>query len=199
MTSAALQAEQAPGRPAAVPGEVTVILGPQRRVSFHAANPEDVGEAFDAKSLVTLRESTIADVAGLIASGKEVARDHALLVGHDPGNQIVAAGAYARTTDDRARIVCAIHPTYRNLGLGTFVLRRLAEQALQHGIHYFDVEITEAGNTVAPVLRDCGFGMRWHMRTPLSTVSLDLRHQRPGWRTPECWTETAQEREAADN
>jgi Acetyltransferase (GNAT) family len=171
---------------------VTVVLGPDRFVRVSAARASDIAELSrwqaDDDSITSIRRvQLIADVAALIAAGNDDPANHAVLVGEGRGGGLVAVGAYRRSHDDAATAVCEVNRRYQNLGLGTFLLRRLAEIALGHEIHRFRIDVTANSESLMDVLRDCGLCSSWDLGL-VSHVELDLAHTRPGWSTPECQT-----------
>jgi GNAT superfamily N-acetyltransferase len=166
-------------------GAVTVVLGPERLVRVSRARADDV-IWHDGDPITATRHGLIADVAERISSGEDDPAHHALLVARDRLDRVVAVGAYQRSHDDHAAVICEVDRRYQNLGLGTFLLRRLAEIALADETHRFDIDVVAGACSLAEVLRDCGLQSHWDLGGPVTRVDLDLAHARPGWSTPEC-------------
>lgn len=106
----------------------------------------------------------------------------ALLLVRDRDDSVVAAAGYRLTEPGRAEFACTVGPKLRRAGLGTFLLRRLAELALANGISRFHV--VAGSDDSVELVRDCGLRSHWEsLRRPLE-VELELAGRRPGWSTP---------------
>lgn len=113
----------------------------------------------------------------------------ALLLARDDDSSVVAVAGYRLIEPERAEFACTVGPALRRAGLGTFLLRRLAELALANGIRRFHV--IAASDDSVELVRDCGLRSHWEsLRRPLE-VELELDGRRPGWATPQPGAATA--------
>lgn len=180
--------EAAPARRVRLPATVALdldrtALDLDRTVTIGAPAAPDARErSADDRDASARGENLLEEV--LSCTESDPAR-HAALVARDPTGRIVAAAGYRVFEPRRAVVVGTVDRRYRGLGLGTFLLRRLAEAALDAGILRFRVEVTAGDRPLADLLRDCGLRSHWDLGR-VTHVDLELRARRPGWATPEC-------------
>jgi acetyl coenzyme A synthetase (ADP forming)-like protein len=75
------------------------------------------------------------------------------------GGDVVGQASYDRTTDDRAEVAFTVTDSYQGRGLGTLLLKRLAEAADEDGVAVFEAEVLAENNKMLDVFRESGFGM----------------------------------------
>lgn len=122
---------------------------------------EGAGSLISADSLDDLRPATIDDVAAILSlirpleeDGTLVERSRELLETEidnfkviELEGAIIACAALYRTSDELAEIACiAIHPNYRNLGMGARLLQSLSADARGFGIKRIFVLTTVAAH-----------------------------------------------------
>ncbi len=154
----------------------TIVLDPDRTLTVLEAADDDA-RAASARGDALLEE--------IFSCTERNPAHEAALVAREPGGRIVAAAGYRVFEPHRAVVGGTVDRRYRGLGLGTFLLRRLAEIALDAGILRFRVEVRTGDVALVDLLRDCGLRSRWDLGR-VTHVDLELRARRPGWTTPEC-------------
>lgn len=173
-------------------GAVQVILGPERTVDVAALAAPDAdsiaGRVIDDSSASPERDKLLGDFIDDIASIRQDPARCAALIARDRHGRLVALAGYRAVDGHRANLVCKLDRRYQGLGLGTFLLRRLAELALLHDIDSFHVDVAAPTGPLSDMLRDCGLRTRWDLDYPITRVDLELVGRRPGWATPECPT-----------
>ena len=75
------------------------------------------------------------------------------------GGEIVGQGSYDRTAPDRAEVGFTVADSFQGRGLGTLLLRRLAEIADQDGVAIFDAVVGTDNHKMLDVLRESGFSI----------------------------------------
>jgi GNAT superfamily N-acetyltransferase len=131
------------------------------------------------------RHRLLFDVLASIQAGPSAPSQQAALVARDREN-IVGAAAYRRVADsDEAIAVGLVETPARHHGIGTELMRDLAELADSHGIRYLTVEDDPDGHDsgLTELLRDIGFHAEWDLGR-VTRVRLHLGTRRPGWVTP---------------
>jgi RimJ/RimL family protein N-acetyltransferase len=95
---------------------------------------------------------------------------------HDPGDgRVVGHAGFERERDhpERAEVALEIADAAQGKGLGTTLLRQLAEAARQLGIEVLDAEVLTENHKVLQVLRDCGYPVRVHSLRGAQLVELE--------------------------
>ncbi len=171
---------------------LVVLLGDGRRIAVGPGSPASTGDLAvlaegvrDDASATPAREALLSDIGARLAAGDHDPGRQVLLVARDEDGHAIAVGGYRSLSPGRATAVCEVDAAYQRLGLGTFLLRRLAAIGLAHGIGRFRVDVASDAAALAGVLRDCGLRTHWNLGR-VTHVDLDLRGRRPGWATPEC-------------
>jgi len=80
------------------------------------------------------------------------------------GQEIVAQASYDRTADDRAGRGLTVADSYQGRGLGTLLLKRLAEAANQDGVAVSRADVMAENNKMLDVFRESGFGITMEIR-----------------------------------
>jgi len=75
------------------------------------------------------------------------------------GGEVVAQASYDRTADDRAVVGFTVADSYQGRGLGTLLLKRIAEAADDDGVTVFEAEVQAENHKMLDVLRESGFGI----------------------------------------
>jgi L-amino acid N-acyltransferase YncA len=74
--------------------------------------------------------------------------------------RIVAHAMYAKTRRDRAEVAFAVARSWREHGLGTLLLRKLAQIASSQGVRVFEAAVLPENNLMMAMFRDCGAPLR---------------------------------------
>lgn len=85
--------------------------------------------------------------------------EHEALVALEPGtgNGLAVARFVKDPNDPRAaEVAVAVADRWQNLGLGSALLRRLAERAVEEGVHCFSATVLESNDDVVALLRKVG-------------------------------------------
>ncbi|HUB76790.1 MAG TPA: GNAT family N-acetyltransferase [Solirubrobacteraceae bacterium] len=173
--------------PEGAPRLVIANPGTRRAVALSAAAPHELDD---------IRRRAIEDPArasGRVRSlGRIVERalvhdsDAAvLLVGRSGAGRIVALGGYA-TADGESLTVVEVDVRYQSRGVGTLILRTLADAARAQGLAELVVEVPVGAPELRDVLRDCGIAGDWELGFPLTRVRLRLDRPSERWSTPGC-------------
>jgi acetyl coenzyme A synthetase (ADP forming)-like protein len=75
------------------------------------------------------------------------------------GGEVVGQASYERLADDRALVAFTVTDSFQGRGLGTLLLKRLAEAAEEDGVAVFEAEVLADNNKMLEVFRDSGFGV----------------------------------------
>jgi len=75
------------------------------------------------------------------------------------GGEVVGQASYERLGDDRALVAFTVTDLFQGRGLGTLLLKRLAEAADAEGVAVFEAEVLVENNKMLDVFRDSGFGV----------------------------------------
>jgi acetyl coenzyme A synthetase (ADP forming)-like protein len=75
------------------------------------------------------------------------------------GGEVVGQASYERLADDRALVAFTVTDSFQGRGLGTLLLKRLAEAADAEGVAVFEAEVLVENNKMLDVFRDSGFGI----------------------------------------
>ncbi|HEX7492422.1 MAG TPA: GNAT family N-acetyltransferase [Candidatus Limnocylindrales bacterium] len=73
------------------------------------------------------------------------------------GGDVVAQASFDRTGEDRARVGFTVTDSFQGRGLGTLLLKRLAEAAVAGGIAVFEGEVQADNNKMLDLFRESGF------------------------------------------
>jgi acetate---CoA ligase (ADP-forming) len=75
------------------------------------------------------------------------------------GGDVVAQASYDRTAADRARVGFTVTDSFQGRGLGTLLLKRLAEAAAGDGIAVFEGEVQADNHKMLDLFRESGFSL----------------------------------------
>lgn len=75
------------------------------------------------------------------------------------GGRVVGQASYDRTGPDRAEVGFAVTDAFQGRGVGTLLLRRLAESADEDGISIFEAQVLPENHLMLEVFRESGFGI----------------------------------------
>jgi acetyl coenzyme A synthetase (ADP forming)-like protein len=147
------------------PRDIDVVLRDGSSVRIRAAKPTDEAailaflRGLSAESRRLRFGSTTSDVEATARrwSGVEGCEDCCVLAVHDQA--VVAQASYDRNADDRAEVGFTVADNYQGRGLGTLLLKRLAEAADEDGVAVFEADVTGDNNKMLDVFRESGFGI----------------------------------------
>jgi acetyl coenzyme A synthetase (ADP forming)-like protein len=147
------------------PPDIDVVLRDGLSVRIRAAHPTD--EAAIAAFLDGLSEqsrwfrfrSRTVDLAAVARSwaGIEGCEDCCVLAFH--GQEVVGQASFDRVADDRAEVGFAVADSFQGRGLGTLLLKRLAEAADADGVAVFEASVLPENSKMLDVFRESGFGV----------------------------------------
>ena len=146
------------------PGDVNAVLRDGSSVRIRASQPTD--ESAIAAFLAGLSEESRRlrfgpgtvdlDVTARRWSGIDCEDCCVLAV---LGGEVVGQASYERLTHDRALVAFTVTDSFQGRGLGTLLLKRLAEAADAEGVAVFEAEVLVENNKMLDVFRDSGFGI----------------------------------------
>jgi RimJ/RimL family protein N-acetyltransferase len=86
-------------------------------------------------------------------------RDHVALVAapDTPGGPIVAGARYVMITPGRAEVACAVTDQFQGHGLGTILIRHLAQIAKQNGVRELIAEVLPENSAMLNVFENAGY------------------------------------------
>lgn len=164
-------------------GKVTVALRDGRKVTVGLIAASDVAEverlvnaAGDPRAAFFAQVTEQRD--GTMTGAEYVARA-------SDGGRIVGYAAYLVQDGSAGELAGAVDPEYWDVGLGTLLLRRAAQDASAAGLTTLRVELHPGTESTAAMLRDAGLASSWDLDYPVTQVQLALGTSRPGWKTPE--------------
>ena len=73
------------------------------------------------------------------------------------GGEVVGQASYERLADDRALVAFTVTDAFQGRGLGTLLLKRLAEAADEDGVAVFEAEVLAENDKMLELFRDSGF------------------------------------------
>jgi RimJ/RimL family protein N-acetyltransferase len=109
-------------------------------------------------------------------------RRYGLVATVDGHGQIVGHAGFERESDrpDRAEVALEIADAMQGKGLGTALLRQLAEAANELGIRLLDAEVLPENRQMIRVFRDCGYPAKVHTLRGVELVELRTSDRQPG-------------------
>ncbi len=75
------------------------------------------------------------------------------------GGEVVGQASYERLAADRALVAFTVTDSFQGRGLGTLLLKRLAEAADEDGVAVFEAEVLAENDKMLELFRDSGFGV----------------------------------------
>lgn len=103
--------------------------------------------------------------------------DDMVIVGHtmDRGERLVAVGEYLKIPERNvAEVGFIVHEEYQGRGIGTFMIRFLAEVAVTNGIDTFVAEVLPDNRGMVQAFQQSGLPCSVHREPDLVTLSLSL-------------------------
>ena len=147
------------------PTDIDVVLRDGLSVRIRAAHPTD--EKAIAAFLDELSEQSRwfrfqareVDSAAVARrwSGVEGCEDCCVLAIH--GQEVVGQASYDRVADDRAEVGFTVAESFQGRGLGTLLLKRLAEAADADGVAVFEASVLPENIKMLDLFRESGFGL----------------------------------------
>ena len=101
-------------------------------------------------------------------------RRYGLVATGERDGQVVGHAGLERESDhpERAEVALEIADAMQGKGLGTALLRQLAQAANQLGIQVLDAEVLAENRKMLRVLRDCGYPVKVHSLPGVELVEL---------------------------
>lgn len=96
------------------------------------------------------------------------------IIAFAPDGHCVGHVWYVGTTEGRAEVALVIADRYHGRGLGTILLKRLAQLAALRGIDVLEAYVLLDNVRMAELLRDCGIPMRTRRDIAGTTFELDI-------------------------
>jgi acetyl coenzyme A synthetase (ADP forming)-like protein len=75
------------------------------------------------------------------------------------GGDVVAQASYVQSAKDRAEVGFTVTDAFQGRGLGTLLLKRLAEAAAGDGVAVFEADVLADNNKMMELFRESGFGI----------------------------------------
>jgi len=147
------------------PRDIDVVLRDGASVRIRAAKPTDeaailafLGGLSDESRWLRFRsKATDLKATARNWSGVEECSDCCVLAVHGP--DVVGQASYDGTAEDRAEVGFTVADAYQGRGLGTLLLKRLAEAAVADGVAVFEADVLAENNRMIEVFRESGFGV----------------------------------------
>jgi acetyl coenzyme A synthetase (ADP forming)-like protein len=93
----------------------------------------------------------------------------------EPNKDIVGAGQYYRLPDHHsAEVALAIQDSYQGRGLGTSLLKQLADVARENGIDIFEADVLAENEQMMNVFKDYGFHVTSELQTGVYHVTFAI-------------------------
>jgi GNAT superfamily N-acetyltransferase len=146
--------------------------------------PTGADEADVARLLATVADPREKFFARAAAQRATPGPAQGALVARTSSGELAGYAAWIADDDGRGELAGAVDPRFAELGLGTLLLRRGADDALDAGLRALRVELHPGSHATAAMLRDCGLRTHWDLDHPVAHVELLLGTERPGWVTP---------------
>ncbi len=147
------------------PRDIDVVLRDGASVRIRAAKPTDEaailaflsGLSDESRRLRFRSKATDLKATARNWSGVEECSDCCVLAVHGP--DVVGQASYDRTAEDRAEVGFTVADAYQGRGLGTLLLKRLAEAADADGVAVFEAAVLAENNRMIEVFRESGFSV----------------------------------------
>jgi GNAT superfamily N-acetyltransferase len=96
-------------------------------------------------------------------------------VGEGSEEEIIAVGRYARPPyGDTAEVAFVVEDAHQRKGIGTHLLKHLAEVARKRGVRFFEADVLIENQEMVKVLTDSGFRLDKKLEYGVYRVVLDL-------------------------
>jgi acetyl coenzyme A synthetase (ADP forming)-like protein len=147
------------------PPDTDVVLRDGSSVRIRAAHPADEaailaflqGLSDQSRWLRFRTRKPALEATAKRWAGIEGCEDCCVLAVH--GHDIVGQASYDRIADDRAEVGFAVTDSFQGRGLGTLLLKRLAEAAEHDGVAVFEADVLPENLKMLDVFRESGFGV----------------------------------------
>jgi acetyl coenzyme A synthetase (ADP forming)-like protein len=160
------------------PREIDVVLRDGSSVRIRAAKTTDQaailaflkGLSDESRRLRFRSATTDVDATAKRWAGVEGCADCSVLA--VLGGEIVGQASYDRIGDDRAEVGFTVADASQGRGIGTLLLKRLAETADLEGIAVFEAELLAENAKMLEVFRESGFGIT--MKSEPGTIRIQF-------------------------
>ena len=157
------------------PRDIDVVLRDGSSVRIRGAHPSDEapilaflrGLSDESRRLRFRSDSPDLEATARRWSGVEGCEDCCVLAVH--GQDVVGQASYDRVADDRAvadravadraEVGFTVTDSFQGRGLGTLLLKRLAEAAEDDGVAVFEADVLPENHKMLEVFRESGFGI----------------------------------------
>jgi acetyl coenzyme A synthetase (ADP forming)-like protein len=144
------------------PGEIDAVLRDGSSVRIRASHPTDEsaivafleGLSEESRRLRFRTDSVDLGATARHWSGIDCEDCCVLAV---LGGEVVGQASYERLADDRALVAFTVTDAFQGRGLGTLLLKRLAEAADEDGVAVFEAEVLAENDKMLELFRDSGF------------------------------------------
>lgn len=100
------------------------------------------------------------------------------VVGEDKRERIVGVGRYTVLGDhereQRADLAIAVEDVFHGLGVGTLLLRHLAEIARQRGVTVFEADVLPDNDKMVEVFANCGLPLQTRVQAGMLHITLSI-------------------------
>ena len=147
------------------PRDIDVVLRDGSSVRIRAAQKQDEAAVLaflnglsDESRWLRFRSKSV-DLAktAKVWAGSDGCEDCSVVAVH--GQDVVGQASFSRAADDRAEVGFTVTDSFQGRGLGTLLLKRLAETADAEGITAFQAEILPENHKMLEVFKESGFGI----------------------------------------
>ena len=144
------------------PGTTAVTLRDGSVIELRLADLADEGAVLELlRSLsVHSRAMRFSTTAVHLPSAARAAVEHTGLIAFAPDERCVGHAWYALTTERRAEVAVVVADRYQGRGLGTILLRKLAEIAASRGVDVLEAYVRLDNVRMTDLLRECGIPLR---------------------------------------
>ncbi len=156
--------------------ETDVVLRDGSSVHIRPARPDDEqpilaflrGLSDESRWLRFCSLGTDLEATARRWSGIEGCEDCCFLAFH--GAEVVGQASYDCIDKERAEVGFTVTDRFQGRGLGTLLLRRLAESAEEDGVAVFEADVLPENHRMLEVFRESGFGIKMHSEPGLIKI-----------------------------
>jgi acetyl coenzyme A synthetase (ADP forming)-like protein len=147
------------------PRDIDVVLRDGSSVRIRAAKPSDEAATLAFLNGLSDESRTLrfgdkpVDVAATARRWVGVEECTGCCVLGVQGGEVIGQASYDRIGDDRAEVGFTVTDAFQGRGLGTLLLKRLAEAADADGVAVFEAVVQADNHKMLDVLRESGFGI----------------------------------------
>jgi acetyl coenzyme A synthetase (ADP forming)-like protein len=147
------------------PRDIDVVLRDGSSVRIKAAQTTDEagilaflkGLSDESRRLRFSAKTVDLEATARVWSGVEDCQDCCVLAVH--GGEVVGQASYERIATDRAEVGFTVADSFQGRGLGTLLLKRLAEAADADGVAVFEADVLAENNKMLELFRESGFSI----------------------------------------